>query len=1011
MRGWTLWSRVGCLLLSCFLGIGQALGVPLGQPPSTGSRPTPPPLSPQMKHLADLYNQAGRLHQEGKLDEALATYRQFLQLARALHQPPQAQFLALAQIYNIYAERKDLKGIEETLLQIVKLIPTDSEAWARLARIAAAERDWAKAQQLALHALRLKPPAPIAALAHEALGMAALGRKDYKAARQQLHTALQLAPNDVDARYNYAFALYASGNLREAETQAKLVCEKQPKNLSALFLLASIRQTGRDLKDAIATYEQILAIDPRNHDALFNRALLAQQIGMVQEAEKAYTALLKLYPDDAPARFNFGLLYAGLKNYPAARNQFLLAAPVLEKEKPKSDPLLTKLLANLAQVEAQMVFDTANAAQRQELIAQAERHYKEAIALDPNNLRLQYQLAVLYRNVGRYQDALAIYKKRYAQNPADSSAAFGIADVAFMQGKPDDALAIWRDFVQHNPKDPVGHIQYAQVLELRGRWQEAAEQRAQLVALNPEDGSDLLAQAHDLLQANQLPAAQAIYNKVLTLKPQSQSASNMPVVATAANVASWRLSALQGLADIAQKQNKLDDALRYLQQAAEEDRANAEHNHTTPHAEPYLEMASIYEKENQPDKAIQTLNQLAALLPLDEKPYVELGHLYEREGKVEQAVDALIKASQRAKDPLPDSLEAADVYRSHKMYDKAVALYRSLQKRFPNSVELLSNLAQTLEQSGQDEQALAVYQQLYKANPTLVWVLDKEATVLTRLKRYPEAVALREQQIAAAPNNPQAYADLIHLYALEGKPEACLAWLQTKAQQQPDNASLLSALLDQYDALKRHQEGIAYLQELVGTHPKNAVALACIQALQSHGLKKEALDMMGQVAQKAPTDVSLQESYAAMLSDSGDKKAAIAVYQKLLQQPSLPTSDRLQVRQLLAQQLQSMGDLAGAQEQYEQILKESPNDTQSLLNLITLWKGQGKLDQIIAFCTNFVTQPGLSQMQRAWTYTYLGQAFQQQKNIAEARAQYQAALRCMPQFPPAETALANLPPK
>src|SRR5579875_2263362 len=181
-----------------------------------------------------------------------------------------------------------------------------------------------------------------------------------------------------------------------------------------------------------------------------------------------------------------------------------------------------------------------------------------------------------------------------------------------------------------------------------------------------------------------------------------------------------------------------------------------------------------------------TQNQLAALLPLDEKPYVELGHLYEREGKVEQAVDALIKASQRAKDPLPDSLEAADVYRSHKMYDKAVALYRSLQKRFPNSVELLSNLAQTLEQSGQDEQALAVYQQLYKANPTLVWVLDKEATVLTRLKRYPEAVALREQQIAAAPNNPQAYADLIHLYALEGKPEACLAWLQTKAQQQPN---------------------------------------------------------------------------------------------------------------------------------------------------------------------------------------------------------------------------------
>ncbi|CEK12493.1 tetratricopeptide repeat protein [Chthonomonas calidirosea] len=1008
MRGWTVGCGVLCLLIASSMAMAQGSGT---SPSLGGTAHATPPLSAQMKRLAELYHQAGMLQQEGKLDEALVAYREFLQLARAQHQPPQTQLLALAQIYNIYAQRKDLQGIETTLLQIVKVIPTDSEAWARLARIAAAKRDWAKAQQLALHALHLKPPAPIAALAHETLGIVALGRKDYPTARQQLHTALQLTPNDLDARYNYAFALYASGNLREAETQAKLVCEKAPKNLSALFLLASIRQTGRDLKDAIATYDQILALDPRNHEALFNRALLAQQIGMVQEAEKAYVELLRLYPNDVPGHFNFGLLYAGLKNYPAARNQFLLAASVLDKEKSKRDPLLIKLLANLAQVEAQMVFDTANVAQRQELIAQAARHYKEAIALDPNNLRLQYQLAVLYRNVGRYEDALAIYKKRYAEDPSDSSAAFGIADVAFMQGKPDDALAIWHDFVQHNPKDPIGHIQYAQVLELRGRWQEAADQRAALVALNPEDGADMLSQAHDLLQANQLAASQAIYNKVLSLKPQSKSAPNVPNVATAANVASWRLSALQGLADIAQKQNKLADALRYLQQAAEEDRTNAARNHTNPHEEPYLEMASIYEKENQPDKAIQVLNQLAALLPLNEKPYVELGHIYERQGKVEQAVDALIKASQRAKDPLPDSLEAADVYRSHKMYDKAIALYQSLQKRFPKSIELLSDLAQTLEQSGQDEQALGVYQQLYKVNPTLVWVLDKEATVLTRLKRYPEAVALREQQIAAAPNNPQAYADLIHLYALEGKPEECLAWLQAKAQQQPDNASLLTALLDQYDALKRHQEGISYLQGLVSAHPKNAVALACMQALQSHGLKKEALDMMAQVAQKAPTDASIQESYAAMLSDNGDKKAAIAVYQKFLQQPNIPMAEQLQMRQLLAQQLQSMGDLAGAQEQYEQILKESPNDTQSLLNLITLWKGQGKLDQIIAFCTNFVAQPGLSQMQRAWTYTYLGQAFQQQKNIAEARAQYQAALRCMPQFPPAETALANLPAK
>lgn len=974
--------------------------------------PTQPlPLPPSLKRLAELYNKAGALQHAGKLDEALKTYQEFLRLARALHQPPQTQLLGLAQIYNIYAARKDLQGIGATLKQIVAIQPTNAEAWARLARIAAAHRDWPKAKTFAQRALGLKPPATVAAEAHAVLGMVGLGQQRFAEARQQLAEAVHLNPNDLDVRYNYAFALYSLGDLRDAELQAKIVCQKMPKNLPALFLLATIRQAGRDLADALATYNQILAVDPYNHEALFNRAALAQQIGEVQEAEKAYLALFKVYPKDARAHFNCGLLYTGLRDYPKARSQFLLAVPLLRNGGKAEAPLLQKTLQNLAQVEAQMAFSGGDPVLRQQIVQQAEQHYKEAIALDPKNMRLLYQLAMLYRSVGRYQQARAIYQQRLKEDPTDSSAVSGLADVAFLEGKPDEAVAIWRDYVQHNPKDLIAHVQYAQVLELRGQWKDAADQRAQLVSLNPEDGADMLAEAHDRLQANQLNEAQALYQKVLLLKPSPQKSAQAQTSLLQANLASWRLTALQGLANVAQKQNQLADALRYLQQAAEEDRAYAQRNHTSVHEEPYLEIASIYEKQNLPDKAIQTLKTLADLLPLDSKPYAEMAPIYEREGKIEEAVDSFLKASQRDKNALTYILQAADIYRSHKMYDKAVALYRQNEKRFPANIELLSALAQTLEQSGQDAEALTVYQQIAKANHSLSWVLDKEATILTRLKRYPEAIALRQQEIASAPNNPQAYTDLLHLYELEGKPQDGLIWLQSLAQQQPDNAAVLSALLTAYSAQKQESRGVEFLQSLSTSHPTNAVVLACVQALQNQGFKKEALAMMRQLAQKQPAALSIQQPYASMLADSGDKQGAIEVYRKFLQQGNISASDRLQARQQLAQQLQNTGDIAGAQEQYQQILNESPNDLQSLLNLVSLWKSQGKTNQIISFCTNLVAKPGLSQLQRAWLYVVLGNAFEQQKNVAEARAQYQAALRCMPDFPPAEAALAHIPSK
>jgi hypothetical protein len=63
---------------------------------------------------------------------------------------------------------------------------------------------------------------------------------------------------------------------------------------------------------------------------------------------------------------------------------------------------------------------------------------------------------------------------------------------------------------------------------------------------------------------------------------------------------------------------------------------------------------------------------------------------------------------------------------------------------------------------------------------------------------------------------------------------------------------------------------------------------------------------------------------------------------------------------------------------------------------------------VITTCSGLLKQPGLAPQYRAQILSYLGAAFEKQNNRAEAVAQYQAALKAVPDFPQAADALKRL---
>ncbi len=183
----------------------------------------------------------------------------------------------------------------------------------------------------------------------------------------------------------------------------------QPKLTPALFYIAAVKQEMGDLRGALAAYEAALQQTPHDPLALFNRALLLQKLGKTQEAITAYLATLEAAPQSYGAHLNVGALYYDIGNYEAARRHYAAAL--------KLKPGDTQALLGLAYAETQAAAGQVETAARDAGFKEAETHFKQALAGAPKNQAAQNGLGYLYERMGRFDDALALYRQMQAASP------------------------------------------------------------------------------------------------------------------------------------------------------------------------------------------------------------------------------------------------------------------------------------------------------------------------------------------------------------------------------------------------------------------------------------------------------------------------------------------------------------------------------------------------------------------------------------------------------------------
>ena len=395
---------------------------------------------------------------------------------------------------------------------------------------------------------------------------------DPKAAVATLRSALDVRPDWAQARFVLGSALMMLGDRNGARAELARAVELDPSQLEARRALARIHAALGEHEYAIEQGRQYLKAKP---DDASMRILVAQSLVALGKRDEAYEELAKIPSEErnADSWYAYARLQLSEGKVDEARAA-LMKANELQPNHPEILRWLHRIdVATgrgeeskqriLAAVEAEPDNAALVRLRGQLAIAEgdleaAEAAFKRAVELDPDDAGAYTQLASFYRATGRLDEAVRIFRKSVEDNPGSARLHERLGILLATQGRTDEAMR-----------------EYERAIELDDSLAESKNNLAYLLA---ETGGDL-DRALDLAQ------------EAKALRPDNPNT---------ADTLGWVLY----------KRGIPSAAIGYLREAAAgmspDEPALAVVRH---------HLALAYEQNEQPDKALETIDAALKDLP------------------------------------------------------------------------------------------------------------------------------------------------------------------------------------------------------------------------------------------------------------------------------------------------------------------------------------------------------------------------------------------------------------
>ena len=367
------------------------------------------------------------MHQQGRLVEAEAVYKEILQLQ------PQ-HFDALQLLAAIAVQRKNSAVAVELFDCALKIKPDYTDALNNRGNVLRDLKRYEEALESYDYILKTKPDYA------EALynrGNALLDLKRYEQALESYNHALKIKPDYADALNNRGNALRSLKRYDQALESYDRALKIRPDYANALN---NHGNTLLDLKrpdQALESYDRALKIKPDYAEALYNRGAALRALKRYEQALESYAHALRIKPDYVEAFYNRGDILFDLHRLEQALESFDC---VLKIKPDYADALNNRgnVLLGLNRYEqavesydgalkirpnyAKALYNRGNALLELKQLQAAIKSYDMAIILEPEYVEAHWNSGLCYLQLGNFERGWEKYEWRRQKNETQDKA-------------------------------------------------------------------------------------------------------------------------------------------------------------------------------------------------------------------------------------------------------------------------------------------------------------------------------------------------------------------------------------------------------------------------------------------------------------------------------------------------------------------------------------------------------------------------------------------------------------
>jgi len=719
---------------------------------------------------------------------------------------------------------------------------------------------------------------------HMAKGQQFLTEGNFEKARIEFRNALQIAPNDSDARYYNGVADEKLGNLREAAQYYQGAIDSNGDNTVARGSLGRLFVVSGSPELALETVKPSLLKHPEDPELLTVRAAAKVQLkdpdGALQDAqhavqlaphnEDAVETLAGIYKSTGQPDKASELLESTIKQMPASVDLRLSLAQLYASQ--GKEPQVEQLLIDLVRLKPNDASQRLRLAQyysRLNHLDESERVLREAMKALPGDNSLKIAL-VQFLNARRGKDAATTeLAALIGQDPKNSQLKFAQAQL-FAQAKEfDKAEAAYRSIIAANDSDAASvtaRDSLAAMLIQNGNIPDAQKLLAEVLLKNPRDNDALIMRGNLELQSKDPKNAIADLRSVLRDQPNSIGVMRALARAHLAN----------GEPELAE----------------ETMRRALEVNPKDPGAR--LDLANLLVQLGKPAQAKPVVDELVKLDPgnlqaLDLQFHADLATNDNTDAKT--AADAILAL--QPKEPVGSFYEGI-VAEAQKRPEDAIRFYSAALALHPDAPEPLERLCRVLASMNRSAEAMKRLDDVEAHYPQLPFASNLKGQLLAESHHTADAKAAFGTSIQRAPKWPTGYQNLVLLQMEDKDLPGATATLQQAIKQVDHPDAFRIELASLFERLGKPDEAIQVYDSALQVDPHSDVAANNLAMLLiTYKKDQPSLNRAKELTQRFAnsSNGSFLDTYGWVLYKVGDAEAAVPPLQSAVSKsPNSPAS-------------------------------------------------------------------------------------------------------------------------